>query len=48
VPVEAIDLDEGPMIHYCNERWEAELDTNDHDSDAPVQAGFECHLGSNG
>jgi hypothetical protein len=25
--IEAIDLDEGPMIHYYDERWQAELDT---------------------
>jgi len=25
--IEAIDLDEGPMIHFDNEAWQAELDT---------------------
>lgn len=25
--LEAIDLDEGPLIHYDNEVWQAELDT---------------------
>jgi hypothetical protein len=25
--IEAIDLDEGPLIHFDNEAWQAELDT---------------------